>query len=55
MPVIPEAGRLRQENIEFKASLGYRARVYLKNQKLKTKTKKGITMHTNRTHDQEIN
>jgi hypothetical protein len=42
MPVIPAAGRLRQENIEFKASLGYRARVYLKNQKLKTKPKKEL-------------
>jgi hypothetical protein len=29
-PVIPALGRLRQKDPEFKTSLGYRARLYLK-------------------------
>jgi hypothetical protein len=31
MPVIPAVGRLKQENCEFEASLGYVVRPYLKN------------------------
>jgi hypothetical protein len=38
LPVIPALGRLRQEELEFEASLDYTARSCLK--KLKTKNKK---------------
>jgi hypothetical protein len=42
MPVIPTLGRLRQEGLQFKARLGYRARsclseILLLGQNLKTK------------------
>jgi hypothetical protein len=32
MPIIPALGRLKQENGEFKVSLGYTERPYLKKQ-----------------------
>jgi hypothetical protein len=35
MPVIPALGRLKQENHEFKASLGYKARQGLKKPRLR--------------------
>jgi hypothetical protein len=40
MPVIPALGRQRQEDPEFKASLGYIARPYLKTSKITNKQKK---------------
>jgi hypothetical protein len=38
MPVIPALRRQRQEDTEFKASLGYTGGPYLKNNKTKQKT-----------------
>jgi hypothetical protein len=37
--LIPALGRLRQEDYEFQASLGYKTRLYLKQNKTKLKTK----------------
>jgi hypothetical protein len=35
VPVIPALGKLRQEEPEFQASLGYMIRTYLKKKKIK--------------------
>jgi hypothetical protein len=44
MPVIPESGRMRQEDYEFQVSLGYRVRLCLgKQTKQKTNNNKKAT------------
>jgi hypothetical protein len=43
MPVIPALERLRQEDLEFKASLGYIGRPCLKNKKEKIASKPSLT------------
>jgi hypothetical protein len=35
LPVIPELGRLRQEDLKFEISLSYISRHYFKNQRLR--------------------
>jgi hypothetical protein len=47
-PIIPALRRLRQENHEFKFSLGYKARPCLKQNKnqRKKKSRAGIMAHT---------
>jgi hypothetical protein len=42
MPVIPPLGRLREEDFEFKANLGYMARCYVKNFKKKIQNQKKV-------------
>jgi hypothetical protein len=42
LPAIPALGRLRQEDCQFKASLGYRVRPYLKKETNKTISVVGV-------------
>jgi hypothetical protein len=44
MPIIPELGRMRQENFEFKASLGYIVRPCLKNKTATKGMKEGLCL-----------
>jgi hypothetical protein len=46
MPIIPALSRVRQDDLEFKASLGYTVRPCLKNLKKKRKIGSGYCSET---------